>query len=119
MFIKRDLRKIQEILNDVNTNKETLIFSKRQSEFQGSIKLLLQESKLPLYGDLKVLNLYDNSLTTIQGIHLIGQQKIDNDENLDNDIRNISQLEELNLGCNHLKSLPLEVSYSILIQQYS
>lgn len=92
MFIKKDLRKVDEIFADKNDLREYLILSKRQAEFQTSIKILCRESNIPHLQNLKVLNLYDNSLSSLQGIGMLSQ----------------SPLEELNLGSNKLTTLPLE-----------
>ena len=64
MFVKRDMRKIEEILVDENDKRDRLLLSKRGSEFQGNIRVILRESALT---NLKVLNLYDNSLVSLQG----------------------------------------------------
>jgi hypothetical protein len=93
MFIKKDLRKIEEILVDEKDDRTILKLSKRSAEFQGNLKILCRESKLNSLINLKVLNLYDNSLTTIDGIGLLSQTPI----------------EEINLGANKLLTLPLEV----------
>ena len=45
------------------------------------------------FNNLKVLNLYDNSLTNVQGIGALSDTPI----------------EEINLGCNSLETLPVEV----------
>ncbi len=93
MFIKKDLRKIEEILVDDNDKRDILKLSKRTAEFQGSLRILCRESKLNSLSNLKILNLYDNSLTSIDGIGLLSQTPI----------------EEINLGANKLTALPLEV----------
>jgi hypothetical protein len=67
MFIKKDLRKIEEILVDANDNRDRLLLSKRGSEFQGNIRVICRESTLSALTNLKVLNLYDNSLVSLQG----------------------------------------------------
>lgn len=87
MFIKKDTRKIPEILTDESDTREYLKLSKRHSlsrmyvvwlhvispvvycrpaEFQGSTKLLFQERNLQALLNLKCLNLYDNDLTSVQ-----------------------------------------------------
>eukprot|EP01035_Chromulina_nebulosa_P028950 gene28950-38292_t len=94
MFIKKDLRKIDEILVDENDKREILKLSKRSYEFQGEIKVLFSrpEYSSSSYSNLKTLNLYDNGLMNINGIGILSQ----------------TPLEELNVGCNRLSSLPLE-----------
>jgi hypothetical protein len=94
MFIKKDKRKINDILKEEGGVVDTLKLSKRTAEFQGTLRIICQETKIKLMCNLKVLNLYDNALTTVDGIGLLSQTPI----------------EELNLGCNKLNKLPLEVS---------
>lgn len=93
MFIKRDRRKIEEILADESDTRECLKLSKRPAEFQGTILSLCRESRVHALSNLRVLNLYDNDLTSLQGIGMLSQ----------------SPLEEINLGGNKLTSIPLEV----------
>lgn len=93
MFIKKDLRKIPEILEDEEDDREVMRLSKRSAEFKGSLQVL----RLSLYSNsslskLRVLNLYDNHINTLEGIG-----------NLD-----ITPIEEINLGCNELNHLPFE-----------
>lgn len=94
MFIKKDLRKIEEILVDEDDQREILKLSKRAAEFNGTLKVLCRQSKLSALANLRTLNLYDNSLTNLDGIGLLSQTPI----------------EEINLGANKLSALPLEVS---------
>lgn len=96
MFIKKDLRKIDEILADDSDKKDILKLAKRSAEFQGSVRVLCRESKLESLANLRTLNLYDNCLTNVDGIGLLSQTPI----------------EEINLGCNKLTTLPLEVCSS-------
>lgn len=93
MFIKKDRRRIDQILEDEGDERESMLLSKRAPEFLGSTALLLREINLPALSKLKVLNLYDNSLTSLHGIGLLSQTPV----------------EEINLGCNKLTSLPTEV----------
>ena len=93
MFIKKDLRKIDEILTDPDDERTSLKLSKRPAEFKGQIGILCRESKVQALCNLRFLNLYENSLTSLQGIGLLSQ----------------TPLEEINLGCNKLTSIPLEV----------
>lgn len=93
MFIKKDKRKINEILKEEGTKLDALKLSKRTAEFQGCLRIICQETKIKLMCNLKVLNLYDNALTNIDGIGMLSQTPV----------------EEINLGCNKLDKLPMEV----------
>lgn len=93
MFIKKDRRKINEIFREEGTKIDTLKLSKRTAEFQGTLRIICQETKVKLLCNLKVLNLYDNALTNIDGIGLLSHTPI----------------EDINLGCNKISKLPLEV----------
>eukprot|EP01041_Mallomonas_annulata_P009807 gene9807-20397_t len=92
MFIKKDLRKIDEILSDLSDTRESLKLSKRPAEFQGNVKILCQPTRITSLSNLKALNLYDNSLKSLEGIELLNQTPI----------------EVLNAGCNKLESLPMK-----------
>lgn len=94
MFIKKDRRKINEIFREEGGNIEALKLSKRKAEFQGSLRIICHETKAKLIGNLKILNLYDNDLNNVDGIGLLAQTPV----------------EDINLGCNRLSKLPLEVS---------
>ena len=95
MFIKRDLRKIEDILADESSGKSLLKFSNRKAEFNGNVHVLCKESKLHYLAELDTLNLYANDISSLQGIGLLSQTPI----------------RELNLGSNKIASIPLEVLY--------
>lgn len=99
MFIKKDLRKIEEILIDEEDDRTSLKLSKRPAEFNGQISILCRESKINALQNLRFLNLYENSLTSLQGVGILSQ----------------TPLEEINLGCNKLTTVPLEVQNRITI----
>ena len=72
MFIKRDLRKLIEILDESNeSHADVLNLSRRQSEFVGSTKTLFNESRVKALRTAKILNLYDNALTSLQGLEVL------------------------------------------------
>jgi Leucine-rich repeat (LRR) protein len=100
MFIKKDLRRIEEILQD-KENDETLKFSKRTAEFNGSIHILCYEKHVELMKNVKIMNLYDNKLVSINGIERF---------------RGLTMLQELNLGSNQLTSIPTEVMLPFSVQ---
>jgi len=98
MFIKKDLRKINEILADEGDKREVMKLSKRAGEFDGSIRILtggneeMLKKKLDALSNLKTLNLYDNDITTVDDIGRLEH----------------TPLEEINLGMNKLSILPLD-----------
>lgn len=92
MFIKKDLRKIHEILDDVSDLRDTLKLAKRAAEFCGNISILCNDDAINSLANLKSLNLYDNSLTNLEGI----------------DKLNTTPLDELNIGSNKLNRLPIK-----------
>ena len=65
MFIKKDKRKIPQILTDPEDSRDYLKLSKRSFEFQGGVKIICSEANLPALKNLKVFNLYDNCITDI------------------------------------------------------
>jgi Leucine-rich repeat (LRR) protein len=122
MFIKKDLRKIPQILDDAvecdtndNIDEENtdhgsntapdakrtkvqeplreLRLSRRPQEFQGTVKILCQPCCAPKLRQLKSLNLYDCQISNLDGM---------------GDIFSSSspQLETLNLGRNPLSNIP-------------
>lgn len=92
MFIKKDLRKIEEILNDPADSRERMILPKRSSEFSGNVKILCKENNAKKIANLKVLNLYENELTSLKGIGVLANTPI----------------EDINLGYNKLTNIPVE-----------
>lgn len=83
MFIKKDLRKIPEILADAkgkenNNNNDALLLlledlqlSRRKAEFQGSVRTLCQPSNAPSLMKLKFLSLYDCNISDLTGIGML------------------------------------------------
>ena len=65
MFIKKDLRKIPEILNDKTDDRTSLKLSKRKYEFQGSVKLICNTNSINMLRDLKSLNAYGNEISNL------------------------------------------------------
>lgn len=73
-------------------SQSRLIRTFRPAEFNGGISILCRDSRSLL--NLRVLNLYDNALTNLNGIGILAN----------------SPVEEINLGNNSLSILPLEFS---------
>jgi Leucine-rich repeat (LRR) protein len=92
MFVQRDRRKIEEIISECNDESIALKFSNRIAEFNGNIKILCKDAYVMKLQRLKTLNLYGNTISTLQGIGMFSE----------------SELEELNLGNNSLSTIPLE-----------
>ena len=65
MFIKKDLRKISEILSDTADTRTSLRLSKRKFEFQGSVKIICNAASVNRLKELKMLNVYDNEITNL------------------------------------------------------
>lgn len=99
MFIKRDLRKIEQVLADTTNEKKILKFSNRKEEFQSNIKILCRESYIKSsFSNLLTLNLYANDISNIEGVGLFSHTPI----------------EEINLGNNKISKIPLEVFLKII-----
>ena len=93
MFIKRDERKIPEILVDVEDDRSRLLLSKRSHEFDGKLEILCRDNHLKQLKNLKMLNMYENQLESLDGIGLLAK----------------TPLEDLNLGNNLIKQVPAEM----------
>lgn len=93
MFIKKDTRKLTEILEDESDPKERLILSRRKDFFRGHVKLLCQPRYMSKLPKLHTLSLYDNGIADASGIGVFSA---------------LPTLRELNLGRNELTELPTE-----------
>ena len=94
MFIKKDLRKVREILNDPEDKREECRLGRRAAEFAGTLKVLTSAPAVAKLGNLRVLSLYQNGIRDARGIGALSA----------------TPLEELNLGANELTVLPPELS---------
>jgi hypothetical protein len=95
MFIKKDLRKVPEILAESEKTGNPVVnlhLSKRQSEFRGSVRVLCEPQNLPALSSLQNLSLYDCDIQDVTGI---GE---------------LASLEHLSLGRNPLTQLPEDFS---------
>eukprot|EP00904_Undaria_pinnatifida_P004218 jgi/Undpi1/13798/HiC_scaffold_9.g03449.m1 len=94
MFIKKDTRKIPDILADESDEREELHLGRRSSEFVANgIKVVCSSRNTPRLQKLQKLSLYDNMLTNVKSIGTLSA----------------TPLKHLNLGRNQLTSLPLEL----------
>ena len=94
MFIKKDTRKVPEIIADESDERETMLLGRRGAEFINGLSVLCHEKNVPRLQSLRVLSLYGNQLENIQGIEALRD----------------SPLVELNLGCNCLTDLSAGLS---------
>lgn len=94
MFIKKDLRKLSEILADPKDTREEMKLARRVAEFGGSTHVLCDSSNLPALTRLRYLSLYSNKLDRLT--------KIGN-------LAACAELEEINLGRNVISRVPSEV----------
>ena len=91
MFIKKDTRKIPEILADEGDPRTHLKLARRGAEFADGVKsVLCAERHLPRLQSLQVLSLYGNQLRAVDGIGTLSGTPV----------------EEINLGQNLLEGLP-------------
>lgn len=104
MFVKKDLRKIKQILTDgqeaIDKNDEEkflkdLRLGRRQNEFQGSVRILCQPKNAPSLLHLESLSLYDCQIQNLDGIGMLDH---------------CPNLSTLNVGRNPLEQLPEEMS---------
>ena len=96
MFIKKDTRKVPEILTDENDERKQLLLARRGNEFKNqSASLLFQEKYFSSFKNLQVLSLYGNKLNDLAGIASALKD---------------SPITDLNLGRNEFTDLPEELS---------
>lgn len=102
MFIKKDERKIRQILEDPEDDRVEMRLARRKGEFDsgmsgnGTLKVICNKTALPALSSLEKLSVYDNSIASINGISLLGE--------------GATRLHYLNLGRNNLRKLPMELS---------
>lgn len=68
MFVKKDTRKVTEILYDEKGTRDNLKLGRREAEFGGGTKLLLDPTHAERLADVQVLSLYDNKLKELNYI---------------------------------------------------
>ena len=98
MFVKKDLRKIPEILSSDDKSKDKteplieLKLARRQGEFQGNLNVLCSNpTYIPKFKHLTTVSLYDCGLHDLRGIGVLGEH---------------SNVRKLNLGRNDFTELP-------------
>lgn len=104
MFIKKDTRKVQEILQGDESELRVLKLARRRFEFKNGDLNILFNSKTTSnkLKSSEYISLYGNELHKIEGIDCLSN----------------GELKELNLGNNYLKDLPLNfnsLKYSIKV----
>lgn len=118
MFVKKDLRKIREIIADAADERTQLKLARRPPEFSGNLKALCRRSWFSsgAFRKLEYLSLYGNELNSVEGIGMfsatplkrlnLGGNKINV---LPVDFGTLIKLEELWIDDNNLKSFPQEI----------
>lgn len=101
MFVKKDLRKVREILLDEEDTREKMLLARRAPEFKGDLRILCQPSSILRISKLSHLSLYGNELKTIEGIGHLSKVP----------------LTRLNLGNNILENLPDEIGSLITLEE--
>ncbi len=76
-------------------------YLKDHQNFKEILKYYVEKIKLNFLQNLKVLILYDNDISNLNGIGILSSTPI----------------EEINLGCNKFSSLPLEFSSMITLRE--
>jgi len=103
MFVKKDLRKIPQILSEgkdaIDTENEEnklehLRLGRRPHEFQGSVRLLCQPKYQPALQYLQTLSLYDSQISSLEGIGMLDC---------------CPQLCSVNVGRNPIREIPDEI----------
>ena len=97
MFIKKDPRKIMEILFDEHDDRARLLLARREAEFAtagaggAGTGALLSAAHAPRLEKTKMLSLYNNKLERLDSVRAVAAHGV---------------LESLDLGCNQLSALP-------------
>jgi Leucine-rich repeat (LRR) protein len=130
MFIQKDLRKIPRILADAapldNADKDNgeepetkrmkrnvlteLRLSRRNSEFNGSLKILCQPQNAPSLQHLVSLSLYNCQIQSLEGIGMLASSEIEKNSGKCNVVCCSPMLRELNVGRNPITFLPDELA---------
>lgn len=116
MFVKKDERKIPQILTEASAkdrkeNLTELRLARRPAEFNGSISILCQPHYANALHDLTSLSLYDCQISTLTGIGYLASSchTEEEDAEINHDVC-CPHLKELNFGRNPLSMLPSELS---------
>ena len=127
MFVKKDLRKVPQILadasgDDISPDKrlKELRFARRPAEFDGSISILCQPEFASALRDVASLSLYDCQISNISDLGYFAspapapeheEKRLDNDGDSHLEERDIvcPNLSHLDLGRNPLTALSLEL----------
>lgn len=71
MFVVKDRRKIAEILYDEKDSRENLLLARREAEFSGTTKVLLEPSHGSKLTSLRTLSLYGNKLEALTHVETL------------------------------------------------
>jgi len=93
MFVKRDLRKINELIHDPEAVKN-LSLSRRPAEFSSSLKPLINPTNLPLLSPVLTLSVYDCEIDDVTALGKLGGTNV----------------QEINIGRNPVKILPNDLA---------
>ena len=94
MFIKKDSRKLSEIATDPSDDRRVLKLARRGPEFRGDTRGFLTAANAPSFSNTAYLSLYNNKLTTINGLSTLQG----------------APLADLVLSNNELTTLPVSLS---------
>lgn len=99
MFVKRDLRKVLDVLSDPSDARTELKLARRAPEFEGgsTAPLLFSRESAPALTRVRYVSLYDDGLTRLAGVsHLAAAAA--------------GVVEDLNVGRNRLAELPASLA---------
>jgi Leucine-rich repeat (LRR) protein len=97
MFVKKDTRKVTEILYDANDQRSDLKLARREAEFSAGTRVLFDSTHASQLTNVKYLSLYGNKLTQLDQLSTLAASAVD--------------LEDLNIGHNDLRELPSALAH--------
>ena len=73
MFIKKDARKLAEIVADASDDRSALKLARRGPEFRGDTRALFTADHAPAFARTRYLSLYNNKLASVNGLSTLAQ----------------------------------------------